>query len=73
VALPTTEDGWKAELNALLEDWGFSFVGAWDGRAFGKFLSSRLYWKSRRLGKRAPKAQASRGVWWHAPPENFET
>jgi len=42
-------------------------------RAFSKFLSSRLYWKSRGLGKRAPKAQASRGVWGHAPPENFET
>ena len=42
-------------------------------RAFNKFLSSRLYWKSRRLGRRAPKVRASRGVWGHAPPENFET
>ena len=23
VALPTTKDGWKAELNAFLEDWDF--------------------------------------------------
>ena len=30
-------------------------------RAFNKFLSSRLYCKSRRLGRWAPKAQASRG------------
>ena len=31
-------------------------------RAFNKFLSSRLYWKSRRLGRRAPNARASRAV-----------
>ena len=42
-------------------------------RAFNKFLSSRLYWKSRRLGRRAPNVRASRGVWEHSPPENFET
>ena len=40
VALPTTEDGWKAELNAFLEDWGFPCVGAWDG--FHVYISSNL-------------------------------
>ena len=40
VALPTTEDGWKAELNALLEDWRFPFVGPWDG--FHVYISSNL-------------------------------
>ena len=36
VTLPTTEDGWKAELNALLKD----CVGAWDG--FNVYIRSNL-------------------------------
>ena len=40
VAFSTTEDGWKAELNAFLEDWGFPCVGAWDG--FHVYISSNL-------------------------------
>ena len=42
-----------------------------DCRAFNKFFSSRLYWKSRRLGRRAPKARDSRGVLGHASAEKI--
>jgi len=38
--LPTTEDGWKAKLNAFLEDWRFPYIGAWDG--FQVYISSNL-------------------------------
>ena len=40
VSLPTTEDGWKAELDAFLKDWGFPRLGAWDG--FQVYISSYL-------------------------------
>ena len=34
VTLPTTEDEWKAELKAFLEDWGFPCLGEWDFKEF---------------------------------------
>ena len=40
MTLPTTDDGWKAELDAFLKDWGFPCVGAWDG--FHVYISSDL-------------------------------
>ena len=40
VTLPTTEDGWKAELDAFLKDWGFPCLGAWD--FFHVYISSNL-------------------------------
>ena len=40
VTLPTTEGGWKAELDAFLKDWGFPCLGAWDG--FHVYISSNL-------------------------------
>ena len=40
VTLPTTEDEWRAELNAFLKDWGFPCVGARD--SFHVYISSNL-------------------------------
>ena len=40
MTLTTTEDGWKAELDAFLKDWGFPWLGAWDG--FHVYISSNL-------------------------------
>ena len=40
VTLPTTKDGWKAELDALLKDWGLPCLGAWD--SFYVYISSNL-------------------------------
>ena len=40
VTLPTTKDGWKAELDAFLKDWGLPCVGALDG--FYVYISSNL-------------------------------
>ena len=40
VTLPTTEGGWKAELDAFLKDRGFPCVGAWD--CFHVYISSNL-------------------------------
>lgn len=31
VVLPSNEDEWKAELNGFLEEWGFPYIGAFDG------------------------------------------
>ena len=40
VTLPTTKDGWKAELDAFLKDWGLPCVGAWD--SFYVYIGSNL-------------------------------
>ena len=40
MTLPTTDGGWKAELDAFLKDRGFPCVGAWDG--FHVYISSNL-------------------------------
>ena len=41
-------------------------------RAVTTLESRRLMRNSRRLCKQAQGAQVTRGVWGHAPPENFE-
>ena len=40
VTLPTTEDRGKAGLDALLKEWRFPCLGAWDG--FHVYISSNL-------------------------------
>ena len=45
----------------------FFFILKEQGRSV--FFRSRYAQEAK--GKRAPKARAARGVWGHAPPENF--